>query len=1041
MPTRLLTCLALSLLASPLWAASVYTTRPDDPAAVYVDPPDASVEGDHSALLQAAVDRAAASPNGGIVFVPEGRYRVTRTLIVWRGVRIIGYGTTRPVLVLPARTPGFQAGIGLMVHFTSARQPRSNAQNAPPVPFPPPGIVPPADIPDANQGTFYSSMMNIDIEIGDGNPAAVAIRFHVAQHGVLSHMDFHVGSGLAALTDIGNVGQHLRFYGGRYGILTANTSPFWPYTLIDAIFDGQREAAIREHMAGLTVVRTTFRNVPIGISIDRDYSDHLWLKDARFENVSGAAIVIDKERNPTTQIGAADALCSNVPVFARYRQSGRTLAAPSTAYRVTRFHHGVHVRGADSTGGIETEFDAQPLPAMPPPLAAALRALPPTREWVNVRSLGVKGDGQTDDTRALQAAVDAHRVLYLPSGFYIVRDTIRLRPDSVLIALHPNTTQLDLPDRTSGFDGVGPPRALLEAPRGGATIVSGLGLFTGAVNPRATAVLWMAGRDSLLDDIQIHGFAGTFFPPEVRATLFGTGQPSGPGAGRPSGSFGAGRWGAQYPSIWVTRGGGGTFHNIWSPNTYAQSGFYVSDTTTPGVVYQLSAEHHLFGEIRLDRVENWEFHGPQTEEEASTSAEAVAFDISGSKNITIANYRAYRVTRSYAPFPAAVRVYGSSGIRFRNVYANAEHGYGVCDENGCGTFLRAGKFTYDNVLEDITLGSRVRERNLAVLDVGPPSPGLRRPRPPLPAGNRRASPAMVAGVTVEKLADGFHSIAGAAVDASGTLFFVDRHQQRIFSWCPEARLTIVRDAPLDPVNLAFDRSGNLLVLSSAGPAGTVYAFRPDGPRDELTVLEPQPRAAGAGATFALPATIWADGQFRNHLDLERYEYETHAEMFAREVTTAVPRAYLSPDRSLLLPAGRVFTQGPDGAYPGMDPTGWRWSHALDAYSLITARPGERVYVTSGAENRTYRAIVREDGTLGDLERFAERGGESVVADADGNVYIANGQIFVHRATGEPIGRIDVPERPTGLRFGGPDGKTLYVLTHRSLYAARISATW
>ena len=77
----------------------------------------------------------------------------------------------------------------------------------------------------------------------------------------------------------------------------------------------------------------------------------------------------------------------------------------------------------------------------------------------------------------------------------------------------------------------------------------------------------------------------------------------------------------------MTRGGGGTFNNIWSPNTYAQSGFYVSDTTTPGHVYQLSAEHHLFGEIKLDRVENWDFNAPQTEEEAPTSPEAVAFEI------------------------------------------------------------------------------------------------------------------------------------------------------------------------------------------------------------------------------------------------------------------------------------------------------------------------------------------------------------------------------------------------------------------------------
>ena len=496
----------------------------------------------------------------------------------------------------------------------------------------------------------------------------------------------------------------------------------------------------------------------------------------------------------------------------------------------------------------------------------------------------------------------------------------------------------------------------------------------------------------------------------------------------PPGPGGRGRGGAQYPSVWVTKGGGGTFHTIWSAAPNAQSGFYVSDTTTPGVVYELSAEHHLYGEIKLDRVENWEFHGPQTEEEVSSSPEAVAFEITDSKNITIANYRAYRVTRSYNPFPAAIRVYGSSAIRLRNVSVNAEHGYGVCDDNGCGTKLRSGKFAFDNAVEDVTNRREVREHLFAMLDLNPA----------LPAADRRdQAPVPIVKAAVEKLAGDFHSISGAAVDAAGTLYFVDRYQQRIFSWSTSAGLKIVRDAPLDAVNLGVDRAGNLLVLSMAGRAGTVYAFRPDGPRDALTVLQPQPRPAGRETTFLLPSTVWADGQFRSHLDLATYEYETLAAMFAREVTTAQAKAYVSPDGSLVLPAFRVFTQGPGGAYPGMDETGWRWSHALDAFSLVAARPGERMYLTSGAENRTYRGVVREDGTLGDLQVFAERGGESVVAARNGNVYVANGQIFVYRPSGELLGRIDVPERPTGLRFGGPDGRTLFVLTHHSLYGVQI----
>ena len=106
---------------------------------------------DDSAAIQAAIDKAGGSVREGIVFVPAGRYRLTRTLYVWPGVRVIGYGATRPVFVLADNTPGFQTGVGDMVIFTGASP---AAICAPPerVPFPPPGSVPPNDnIADANR--------------------------------------------------------------------------------------------------------------------------------------------------------------------------------------------------------------------------------------------------------------------------------------------------------------------------------------------------------------------------------------------------------------------------------------------------------------------------------------------------------------------------------------------------------------------------------------------------------------------------------------------------------------------------------------------------------------------------------------------------------------------------------------------------------------------------------------------------------------------------------------------------------------------------
>jgi hypothetical protein len=885
-------------------------------------------------------------------------------------------------------------------------------------------MVPPRDdMPDAGPSTFYSAMSNVDFEIGDGNPAAVAIRSHFAQHGFLSHMDFHVGSGLAALTEIGNEAEDLHIYGGRYGILTDNTSPFWQFTLLDSTFDGQRDAAIREHQAGLTLVRVTFRHVPVAIDIDPEYSDQLWIKDSRFEDISNAAIVISNERNATTEVGVENAVCARVPVFARWRESGKTRDAAGPIYRVASFNFGLVVPGDTSIGHIETRYDAAAIGSLPAPLPPAIRALPPVDAWVNVHTLDVKGDGKTDDTDAIQRAIDAQRVLYFPSGYYIVRNTLRLRPDTVLIALHPGTTQLDLPDSTPGFQGVGTPKAVLQAPGGGTNIVSGLGVYTGGINPRATAILWMAGEQSLLYDIQFHGGGGSYLPPETRAALYPASAP-----GRGGGPFSPGRLGAQYPSLWVANGGGGTFANLWSPNTLAQAGFYISDTKTPGHVYETSVEHHLFNEIKLDRVENWDFNAPQTEEEAQTSPEAVSFEINASRNITIANYHAYRVTRSHAPAPAAVRISNSTGIHFRNFHSKADSGYGICDENGCGTVLRVSKFPYENAILDVTRHREVREREFAVFDF-----------PPAAAASAPATATTVVEGAPERLEGGFYTISGAAAGPDGTLYFVDRHQHRIFSWSKRNGLAVVRHDALDPVNLAVDRSGHLLVQSSDGPEGTVYSFQPGSPAGEITVLQPQSRSPHPGANAVLPGNVWDNGEFANQLDFDTLRYRTLSQIFAEDMTIAKAKEYVSPDGSVFLPAGRVFRQGPDDSYPGMDPLGWRWSNNLDAYGFITAPVGGRVYLASSAENRTYRATVQADGTLADLRAFAERGGESVAADSAGHVYIANGEVFVYDRDGRDVGRIDVPERPVQILFGGADRRTLFILTHHTLYAVRTKA--
>ncbi len=213
---------------------------------------------------------------------------------------------------------------------------------------------------DAGAGTFYSGMSNIDIEILGGNPGAVGVRGRYAQHCFLAHMDFRIGSGLAGVHETGNVMEDVSFHGGQYGIWTQTPSPGWQFTAVDASFEGQREAAIRERAAGLTLIRPQFRNVPTAISIDPESHDELWVKDGRFEDISGPAVIVSLEQNARTEINMENAVCRRVPVFAAFRESGRKVAAPGETYEVKTFSHGLHFSDAGAVPATEDVFEAAP---------------------------------------------------------------------------------------------------------------------------------------------------------------------------------------------------------------------------------------------------------------------------------------------------------------------------------------------------------------------------------------------------------------------------------------------------------------------------------------------------------------------------------------------------------------------------------------------------------------------------------------------------------------------------------------------------------
>ena len=967
---------------------SYYPVKLDDKSAVYITRGAGNATGDgiadDTAALQQAIDKVQETTGQGVVFLPEGTYRLSHTLYVWPGVRVIGYGAKRPKLILGNHTAGYGDGMAYMVFFTGGRPDkpgaplRANSQrrNHPSSNTPFPGTVPAAkNVIDANPGTFYSAMSNVDFDLGEGNPGAVGIRFHAAQHCFLTHMDFQIRSGMAALHDVGNEGEDLHFIGGRYGIITSKPSPGWQYTLLDSSFDGQTEAAIKEHEAGLTLIHDVFRHIPAAVSIDPEYAEELWIRDSRFEDISGPAITISNEKNARTEINTANVSCEKTPIFAHFRESGTDIHGPADAYNVRAFSHGLMIDKPGDVGSIRTTFDAAESTVASSADSPAIRDLPTHQDWANLRSLGAKGDGVTDDTAAIRAAIKTHRTIFVPAGRYRVTDTITLAPDTALLGLHPSTTQFLLEENTPGFNGPGSVKPLLMTATGGEAIVSGIGIYTGGTNNRAAGMLWQAGKDSLMDDVRFLGGHGTNNADGTRMNPYNANHTADPDPLK--------KWDSQFPSLWVTNGGGGTFADIWTPSTFADAGMYISNTSTKGHVYELSSEHHVRMELKLDHVSNWELVALQTEEEHGEGAKALPLDIENSDHILVANFHSYRVVGMLDTFPYGIAVSNSHDVRFRNLHMDSN-----------------SKVSFNDAIYDGNSGGTVRYREFASFNYSSSPAKLENP----------------ASFDVHKLAGGFYNISGAALDPQGNLYFADTHEQKIYRWSPgdgaaAGSLTTVMDAPLDVANLFVDPSGNLMMVSYQGK-GTVYALKAGGSFSDLQVLPPMPAAPQKEMSPVVPTDHWSlRGQLLNPTAATHHFQ------------------YISPDRKTFLSTDEDFTTG--ALFYGT-----KMADVLRTFSLQTATPGHPVYITDEEEEKTYRAEVDNAGVLSNLKIFAERGGEGVTTDAAGNVYVAAGEVFVYKPDGTESAVIRVPERPIAL-IASPQGDKLYILARTSIYEAAL----
>jgi hypothetical protein len=963
---------------------SFYQKRLQDDDAVYFAPDKYPVKADGSAdasdALQQAINDLKTQHNFGILFIPEGTYLISKTIYVPQAVRLIGYGKKRPVIILAKNSPGFQmpdstdkGKAKYMFWFTSS--------------LPQPG----KKINDAGAGTFYSAMSNINLQIEDGNPYAVALRTHYAQHSFISHVDINIGNGKAGMFDVGNEMNDVRFFGGEYGIYTTKPSPGWQFMTIDTYFEGQRKAAIQTREAGLTMVRMRVKNDPAVIDIEPNYDEKLFIEDSRFENISGPAIKVSLEDNAGNFVSLRNIVCRNVPVLVSYKQSGNQVAGAGNIYRVKNYMHGLQMDSLHADAKINAIQDIESLKDMPAPAKSDIPDFPAIDTWVNLKSLGATGDGTTDDTKIIQDAIDKYPTIYVPTGWYRVSQTIRLKPNTVLIGLSPIATQFILANNTEAFGSFGSPKALLETSKGGKNMVTGIGLSTGADNPRAVACKWTAGEGSYLNDVKFVGGHGGMEriwkqpPPDKtkdNRLYRGDKDPS---------------WDTQYWSLWITDGGGGTFENIWSANTYATAGTYVSNTSTPSHIYAMSIEHHVRNEVRFNNVSNFKVYAMQLEEESRESTECQPMELANCHNMVFANLYMFRVIRVIKPYPYSIRNWGSSDIEFLNV-----HNYSQI------------KYTTNTPLYDVNSNTTVRPWEFNRLYIN------KADETGVPQSNDK----------VQKLATGFELAEGITSDSKGNIYFCDSRLRRIYKYSSDTKSTsLLSDYHWEPLSLACDKNDNLLVVfkyvpkpdytingqkevftnppdasgtsfsgwGNSGFATWVYSVDPKNP-DETIQLLPK---ASMGSVKQVYKTLYPGHRWRDYHDFNTIAVNKATECF------------VAPDGVTIIPVVYDLAR---------------------STCLSQGFPGKPMYVADEYDKRTVKLNVSPEGYVSDLKYFTEKGEFGSTVDSKGNVYVADGQIYVFDPSSKQTGLIKVPERPGSLVFGGKDNKTLYITGETSLYS-------
>ena len=933
-------------------------------------------------ILRKAIKKLTDEQIYGNLYIPEGEYPIKSMVKIPPSVRLIGYGEKRPLFFVPDDGGEFDEplpkkeadiqesffegypGAKYMLWFVGERDTEKE------------------DVRDANAGTFYSAVSNINFRIDGLHDNLIVMRAHFAQHGFVNHCHFDLGTGLAALYDVGNEMEDITVEGGEYGFICRMTSPGWPFALLDSTFNNQREAAILTSYTGFTGFRLRIMNTKKAFDLYRPEAwEKLYLEDCVFVNISEAAISF-KSHSVVQQTNLKDIYCDKVHTLIDNDGKETKVNILKRQYVVRDFVAGYVYSDTDKepafTSKLTTDAykgDVKIADLIP---KSDIPALPPMTEWVNVKDFGAVGDGETDDTEAIRTALGKENVIFFPQGIYHVTDTITLNPGNKLIGLNPISTQIVIDDDEPRFAGFGAPKAVVESAKGASNLINGIGIDTKGKNPRAVGLKWTASKDSYVNDVKFLGGHGYMYRDGSNPYLkvYNPGRTADYDIDK--------RWDFQYSSLWVTKGGGGIFKDVWSCSPYTEAGIMISNTDTPCTMYAISLEHHVRHEIKIVNVKNLKIYALQTEEEKAEGLSCIPMEIVSSENILLAAFYLFRVVAVDKNFDYGIMLYDSKDITFINLHNKAQM-----------------QFTFPVTVKDMNSGFVAKSSDYARLTVK----GITKPVNLDKRG-------------LIKLFDGFDFIQGPAVDKKGNLYFTEKLTKSIFKYDLEKQVLIpIQSIHFVPSALAFDTTGKLIV------AADYSALR-----------------------VTKPGSMFQEHDLKNFHPFFSWFYQRSEKVYTMDVTKPYDSFKELPVKTSA-PANAVFIRPAELDYGGwFDKVKERsiteYYEATDGVTLIektvdlarslmlnVIKPGEPALLCDDAGRRVLEVTVDDKGNYVSENVVATRGQYGAYKDDDGIVWTVEDRIYGFKE-GKQKYSLSLPEdasQVTGF------GNMLYIIGRHSVY--------